>query len=99
MSDWMRVSTWCLYVCFFDLAVVFFSSGGRHTRCALVTGVQTGALPIWLAVRAQAEPRSGDGHPRTGAGGLPPVRCDDPAGQSLPGAVPGHGGRDRKSVV
>src|SRR3546814_2991804 len=24
----------------------FFSSGGRHTRCALVTGVQTCALPI-----------------------------------------------------
>src|SRR3546814_7758910 len=24
-----------------------FSSRGRHTRCALVTGVQTGALPIY----------------------------------------------------
>src|SRR3546814_4054519 len=24
----------------------FFSSGSRHTSCALVTGVQTGALPI-----------------------------------------------------
>src|SRR3546814_8972895 len=24
----------------------FFSSRRRHTRCALVTGVQTGALPI-----------------------------------------------------
>src|SRR3546814_4139060 len=29
-------------VCFF-----FFSSRRRHTRCALVTGVQTCALPIW----------------------------------------------------
>src|SRR3546814_19888256 len=28
----------------------FFSSRRRHTRCALVTGVQTCALPIW-AVR------------------------------------------------
>src|SRR3546814_4866265 len=28
----------------------FFSSRRRHTRCALVTGVQTGALPIWLSV-------------------------------------------------
>src|SRR3546814_9519921 len=27
---------------------VFFSSRRRHTRCALVTGVQTCALPIWL---------------------------------------------------
>src|SRR3546814_5388582 len=27
----------------------FFSSRRRHTRCALVTGVQTCALPIWVA--------------------------------------------------
>src|SRR3546814_232851 len=27
----------------------FFSSRRRHTRCALVTGVQTCALPIWAA--------------------------------------------------
>src|SRR3546814_7769383 len=32
--------------------VFFFSSRRRHTRCALVTGVQTCALPIY-AVRAQ----------------------------------------------
>src|SRR3546814_9463295 len=32
-----------MYVIFF-----FFSSRRRHTRCALVTGVQTCALPIWL---------------------------------------------------
>src|SRR3546814_19677231 len=29
---------------------VFFSSRRRHTRCALVTGVQTCALPIYVAV-------------------------------------------------
>src|SRR3546814_18355890 len=29
----------------------FFSSRRRHTRCALVTGVQTCALPIFHAVR------------------------------------------------
>src|SRR3546814_5600547 len=28
----------------------FFSSRRRHTRCALVTGVQTCALPIWTSV-------------------------------------------------
>src|SRR3546814_14823922 len=33
----------CLSLCFF---VFFFSSRRRHTRCALVTGVQTCALPI-----------------------------------------------------
>src|SRR3546814_7018732 len=27
----------------------FFSGRRRHTRCALVTGVQTCALPIWLS--------------------------------------------------
>src|SRR3546814_3652734 len=34
-------------VCF--VYVLFFSSRRRHTRCALVTGVQTCALPISLA--------------------------------------------------
>src|SRR3546814_3484655 len=35
------VSVFIFYFC-------FFSSRRRHTRCALVTGVQTCALPIWL---------------------------------------------------
>src|SRR3546814_14054143 len=30
------------------LLFFFFSSRRRHTRCALVTGVQTCALPIWF---------------------------------------------------
>src|SRR3546814_1298895 len=34
----------CICICF------FFSSRRRHTRCALVTGVQTCALPIWLSL-------------------------------------------------
>src|SRR3546814_1733903 len=33
---------WCLV----GIDLVFFSSRRRHTRCALVTGVQTCALPI-----------------------------------------------------
>src|SRR3546814_5239655 len=47
----------------------FFSSRRRHTRCALVTGVQTCALPIFYAgdraarmvtgVAAQARPERG----------------------------------------
>src|SRR3546814_3818968 len=32
---------------FVVLVVFFFSSRRRHTRCALVTGVQTFALPIY----------------------------------------------------
>src|SRR3546814_4466347 len=34
------------YLCFLLLYYFFFSSRRRHTRCALVTGVQTCALPI-----------------------------------------------------
>src|SRR3546814_2581777 len=41
------------YVMFIFIVFFFFSSRRRHTRCALVTGVQTCALPIscwlWLA--------------------------------------------------
>src|SRR3546814_3585582 len=37
---WFCVLIYCLCFCF------FFSSRRRHTRCALVTGVQTCALPI-----------------------------------------------------
>src|SRR3546814_9577173 len=40
--------TFCVFyvVVMFDLSFFFFSSRRRHTRCALVTGVQTCALPI-----------------------------------------------------
>src|SRR3546814_3673297 len=46
-------------VWFFVLFFFFFSSRRRHTRCALVTGVQTCALPIstpscWTAPRHSA---------------------------------------------
>src|SRR3546814_17327363 len=48
----------------------FFSSRRRHTRCALVTGVQTCALPICPSARAVSrdrqpagtDGRAGDGH-------------------------------------
>src|SRR3546814_10270665 len=35
--------------------VFFFSSRRRHTRCALVTGVQTCALPILKFIRGQGD--------------------------------------------
>src|SRR3546814_4801012 len=35
-----------VHVCFVSSFFFFFSSRRRHTRCALVTGVQTCALPI-----------------------------------------------------
>src|SRR3546814_6436193 len=38
----------CLYIAvFLCVLCFFFSSRRRHTRCALVTGVQTCALPIY----------------------------------------------------
>src|SRR3546814_10092600 len=36
------------------LCVFFFSSRRRHTRCALVTGVQTCALPIYETISTSA---------------------------------------------
>src|SRR3546814_10065804 len=39
-----------------------FSSRRRHTRCALVTGVQTCALPILQAARREAKAAFGDEH-------------------------------------
>src|SRR3546814_3209079 len=44
------------YVLLLLLFFFFFSSRRRHTRCALVTGVQTCALPIYVAVAV--EPRA-----------------------------------------
>src|SRR3546814_459192 len=38
------------------MVCVCFSSRRRHTRCALVTGVQTCALPIYIATPDQAHP-------------------------------------------
>src|SRR3546814_3636994 len=53
----------CIVVFFF-----FFSSRRRHTRCALVTGVQTCALPIlaiWRGQELACERLRIDGEART----------------------------------
>src|SRR3546814_3251440 len=39
--------------------LLFFSSRRRHTRCALVTGVQTCALPIYMLSIAENAIRGG----------------------------------------
>src|SRR3546814_14557058 len=52
--------------------VFFFSSRRRHTRCALVTGVQTCALPIYIAVAAAIFAGHADANRiRDGAGDSP----------------------------
>src|SRR3546814_1853047 len=50
--------TLVVYSCVFVIFVFrfFFSSRRRHTRCALVTGVQTCALPICRAFCASMPP-------------------------------------------
>src|SRR3546814_1661352 len=45
-----RYSCWMFFFFFISF---FFSSRRRHTRCALVTGVQTCALPISALFRNQ----------------------------------------------
>src|SRR3546814_2694271 len=52
----------------FLLRLFFFSSRRRHTRCALVTGVQTCALPILPWRILQAGPA---GPKRSGGAGVP----------------------------
>src|SRR3546814_5606648 len=60
---YLSLSVYVLYFCleyllsnYFVLSILFclffFSSRRRHTRCALVTGVQTCALPISLIARS-----------------------------------------------
>src|SRR3546814_3461209 len=59
---WVRLLCFMLYACTsvrsdgFSLYVFFFffSSRRRHTRCALVTGVQTCALPIYEPMSSTA---------------------------------------------
>src|SRR3546814_8676946 len=51
----------CLLILFLYLSCIFsffffFSSRRRHTRCALVTGVQTCALPICCSLIASSPP-------------------------------------------
>src|SRR3546814_15726575 len=45
----VTVVDWFMYILVYGF--FFFSSRRRHTRCALVTGVQTCALPIWCCCR------------------------------------------------
>src|SRR3546814_7981162 len=58
------------------MSCVFFSSRRRHTSGALVTGVQTCALPIFERLRA-GEPNDSDMMTRLVATGLL-GRCDGP---------------------
>src|SRR3546814_3856338 len=59
---------WFVSYVYGDVVVVFFSSRRRHTRCALVTGVQTCALPICFSiVIVRPSPRIRHGEVRAAA--------------------------------
>src|SRR3546814_4981633 len=95
----MYISVTAIYFSVFF--VFFFSSRRRHTRCALVTGVQTCALPICRP--RQADPADPHRHEHrapahvapagvAGVGGLPA------RGQTLVPA-PARGGRAPAAVA
>src|SRR3546814_2752729 len=82
----------CLYCVYINFSVFFFSSRRRHTRCALVTGVQTCALQIYQSDRRRSDPNIA--RPSADGGQEQPER-------NAGSAIGGIGGRegDRKSVV
>src|SRR3546814_10216993 len=49
-----------MYFCLLLVVCFFFSSRRRHTRCALVTGVQTCALPIYAVSGTWISPLAED---------------------------------------
>src|SRR3546814_659166 len=101
-----------LFIVLFFFFRFFFSSRRRHTRCALVTGVQTCALPIYdrdgdsstyekqLPVDDLdlAGSDRGGKRRRSQGGAAGESRADRRNGPGPPSAVP-CAGRDRKSVV
>src|SRR3546814_16957612 len=72
-----------------SLFLVFLSSRRRHTRCALVPGVQTCALPIYRIERWHRADARGPASPHADHPGLPQPdptrdsRCAQPSGLRL----------------
>src|SRR3546814_3093965 len=71
------LSSCCLFMFFVFSLCFFFSSRRRHTRCALVTGVQTCALPIsGCRVRHRTRPAASAG-PTAASGSGKAVRSEE----------------------
>src|SRR3546814_20580481 len=77
----------------FCVLLFFFSSRRRHTRCALVTGVQTCALPIFALETSM--PASTD--PAAVAPIATMLKPADPV--PTPAAKPDAAGRDAETAV
>src|SRR3546814_5983050 len=75
----MLVGAFLGYVCLdeYYFLLFFCSSGRRHTRCALVTGVQTCALPISLDAPLPARIRVAIGFTSSGRKGKAIGECWD----------------------
>src|SRR3546814_15946213 len=69
----------CYYFCF------FFSSRRRHTRCALVTGVQTCALPISATAASATRSRARCGRRRKTAASAASTSSTPAASTRYPG--------------
>src|SRR3546814_2383276 len=88
----------CVYLFF----IFFFSSRRRHTRCALVTGVQTCALPISTPTRRGNRTRATES-PRPMAGKTSPAFPRTSENNHPPPATSRHGmkrkekGRDART--
>src|SRR3546814_4023775 len=70
-----------------------FSGRRRHTRCALVTGVQTCALPILREYIAENTVISEEAFRRAGGEASGPMRLIEDPDQLLIVAAGGHAGR------
>src|SRR3546814_9623003 len=57
----LLILVWVLMCLYYSDVCFFFSSRRRHTRCALVTGVQTCTLPICLGRSGQTRARHDHG--------------------------------------
>src|SRR3546814_11993609 len=72
---------------------LFFSSRRRHTRCALVTGVQTCALPIYAEESVETEDQVSVGTGATDSGEiLVTARRREESAQEIPLAISVVGG-------
>src|SRR3546814_5854158 len=86
------------------LALFFFSSRRRHTRCALVTGVQTCALPIYNMLNRgpEVEILPACGHYGLGVVPYSPIARGVLTGKYAPGQAPAadtRAGRGDKRIL
>src|SRR3546814_3583326 len=95
--------SYTIIVVFICIFLFFFSSRRRHTRCALVTGVQTCALPIWVTRNTPRVAHASSANTLGVTSNAHHWDCANnqrkPADAELLALVNAMAARDRKSVV